>query len=465
MNNNIIELLYNIKNNIKIVEGDDYDKSVLDAIETDFLQLLELIKLFLISERDTYYGYFLMNMVFKVNYSEHDIAGIKLNTIPPVFSSNPLLLCKFSLKNIIYIVCHEIDHVVFDHPALMAKEIANNPNNLLKFNIAADAAVNDGINLEIKEKAYRFMEAPTGCITSKTIGKMIGEPVFSNENYAYYFELIKDKSIKENAKNNMLDNCVDRPNQNSDSSKNSKNNSKNDVVTINNVGKIEDHNWQTEGDHEDVNQIVKEIMNTVLETMDKETRGKMPEHFLEQIKLINRPAVISWQSLLKKYVGTISANKRKTKTRLNRRQPERFDIPGRVDEKILKIVVAIDTSGSMSDEMIGYVFNEIFSIIGKRKHEITVIECDAEINKVYVAKKRGDINTKVTGRGGTSFTPVIEYINNNRKFRDALLIYFTDGFGDLEIPKPKTYRNLWVVFDDVNNLSIKNPYGSVITMK
>ena len=84
-----------------------------------------------------------------------------------------------------------------------------------------------------------------------------------------------------------------------------------------------------------------------------------------------------------------------------------------------------------------------------------------------------DVQTKMKGRGGTSFIPVIRYINGEKeysdvkkypmagKYRDALLVYFTDGYGDYEIPKPKTYRNLWVVLHDVKNLSLKNPYGDV----
>ena len=85
------------------------------------------------------------------------------------------------------------------------------------------------------------------------------------------------------------------------------------------------------------------------------------------------------QAILKKYIGTISANKKSTRTRLNRRQPERFDLSGSVDDKVLKIVVAIDTSGSMSDQMISQIFNEIFAILAKRKHDISVIECDATV--------------------------------------------------------------------------------------
>ena len=131
---------------------------------------------------------------------------------------------------------------------------------------------------------------------------------------------------------------------------------------------------------------------------------------------------------------------------------------------MIKIVVAIDTSGSVNDEMIARIFNEIFSILAKRKHDITVIECDAEVQRVYKAKTPDDIKTKVAGRGGTWFSPVIEYINKNKYFRDALLIYFTDGYGETEIPRPLTYRNLWVVIDDAKNLSVKEPYGVVLTL-
>ena len=150
--------------------------------------------------------------------------------------------------------------------------------------------------------------------------------------------------------------------------------------------------------------------------------------------------------------------------RLNRRQPERFDLSGSVDDKVLKIVVAIDTSASVDDNMIGQIFNEIFAILAKRKHDITVIECDAEVRRVYKAKTPADIKKKVTGRGGTRFSPVIDHINKDKYYRDALLIYFTDGYGEIEIPKPRTYRNIWVVIGDSRHLSVKEPYGAVLTL-
>ena len=118
MQNDITATLYRIKENIKAIENRaENTEAILHEIESDFFALMELIKLFLISRRDSYYGYIYMNMTFQVNFFVPCIAGIQLNTFPAVFESNPLLLCKFSLKEIIYIVCHEIDHIVLNHPA------------------------------------------------------------------------------------------------------------------------------------------------------------------------------------------------------------------------------------------------------------------------------------------------------------------------------------------------------------
>ena len=62
MDGNITEILYRIKTNIAAVEGGDTKEPIIREIEADFYNLMELIKLFLISERDSYYGYFLMNL-------------------------------------------------------------------------------------------------------------------------------------------------------------------------------------------------------------------------------------------------------------------------------------------------------------------------------------------------------------------------------------------------------------------
>lgn len=474
MNQDITALLYCIKENIAAIEAGESFDPLLEEVRSDFLEFMELCKLFLISERDSYYGYFLMNMQFSVNFGVNSIAGIKLNTFPPVFESNPLLLCKFKLKEILYVICHEIDHIVLNHPAEMVKaNPTKDEQTFYEFNLAADAAVNDRIDHEIKAENRAFLLQPDGVITSQVLKGMfdIRCAVRPLENYAYYFKLISGKKQKdeENAPGNGQDSMMQQQNKQDGTEQRGETPGQqqaegNDIVTATNCGELTDHNWEAGDDAEDAQAVVREFVNAAVDMMNEESRGLMPARFMSQVELINKPPVLSWQAILKKYVGTISANKRKTRMRLNRRQPERFDLSGRVDDKILKIAVAIDTSGSVNDHMIAQIFNEIFAILAKRKHEITVIECDAQVQRVYRVKNAGEIQKKVAGRGGTMFTPAIEYINNDKYFRDALLIYFTDGFGERDIPKPKTYRNLWVVFDDERHLSLKEPYGVVLKL-
>lgn len=453
----IKECLYRIKDNIDAVENGQREQAIFDEIELDFYEMLELIKLFMISERDSYYGYFMMNLSYHADFCLNCIAGIRLNTYPPVMDSNPLLLCKHSLKEIIFIICHEIEHIVLNHPAEMVKANPTNDSEIFEcFNIAADASVNDRLRYEIEWENRGFMTVPDGCILSETIGKMFRlRNVRPLENYQYYYKLIKKKDISED------NNSEGTPQDGSDGDRNDSDN----IITAENCGKSDDHNWQAGDDADEITSVIREFINESYEMMNDETRCLMPAYFLEQVKRINEPPKISWKKLLKKYVGTIAAGKRKTRTKLNRRQPNRFDLSGDINDKMLKIVVAIDTSGSVTSREIAEIFNEIFAILAKRQYRITVIECDSEIQRIYIVNKPSDVKNDVAGRGGTYFTPVIAHINSDRYYRDALLIYFTDGYGEDKIPKPLTYRNLWVITGKRNELSLKNPYGAVVSFE
>lgn len=466
---NIAALLQDMKSSVSEFEQTE-DTAILQRIDADFQRFAQLVTLFLIAERDTYYGYFLMSMALRTNYAVSTIAGIRLGEYPPVFETNPLILLKYSLKEILYIFCHEIDHVVFNHPAEMMKSNPEgNPELFELFNYAADASVNDMLNAEIKH-GKKFMQAPKGVVTSKVIrDKFRLSRVQPLESYQYYFDLIKHHA-------NMLgepqqDGIAPIPSGSAESDNEA--GSSNVITAAGAAGNINDHAWTFAAEHDEpasesaeaMAEAVKELLNEVDSMMDGEARGLMPARFSTAVARANKPPALNWKAILKKYVGTIAADKVKTRMRLNRRQPQRFDLSGTRESKTLKIVVAIDTSGSVSDKEIEQIFSEIFAIIARRSFELTVIECDEEIQRVYQLKSPKDLPNRVEGRGGTSFTPVIEYINKRRYFRDALLIYFTDGYGEVSIPRPLTYRNLWVVLGNTSSLSVENPYGLALPLE
>ena len=174
MQTDIVQLLMNIKLNIAAVEQGERSASVLNEIEADCTQMLELMKLFLISERDSYYGYFLMNLTYEVDFSSRSIAGILLNRFPPVFHTNPLLLCKFTLKEILFIVCHEIDHIVLNHPAEMLKSltVTSNPSGA---NFS-----NSSCQLYVSEVGQTISDLLSGCEHIYTIVcKVFPRPISS----------------------------------------------------------------------------------------------------------------------------------------------------------------------------------------------------------------------------------------------------------------------------------------------
>ena len=151
--------------------------------------------------------------------------------------------------------------------------------------------------------------------------------------------------------------------------------------------------------------------------------------------------------------------------RLNRRLPERYDLLGTLPSRILKIVLAEDTSGSVSNKDHEYIFREIFGILGDVKAEITYIQFDTEVKLVQKIKNKEELTGEIRGYGGTSFTPVINYVNENA-FRDAILVFFTDGMGEREIPKPLVQSVMWVLTDKKEYLSLspEKTYGEVLTL-
>ena len=103
------------------------------------------------------------------------------------------------------------------------------------------------------------------------------------------------------------------------------------------------------------------------------------------------------------------------------------------------MLLAIDTSGSVSNEELSEFMNEIHHI-HKAGVDITIVQCDTSIRSIEAYKGKNDL--KVKGRGGTEFYPVLDYYNANLK-KYTSLVYFTDGECYTDV-KPKG-NTLWVL--------------------
>lgn len=139
----------------------------------------------------------------------------------------------------------------------------------------------------------------------------------------------------------------------------------------------------------------------------------------------------------------------------NRRFPQRVgEIPGRRRRPPKpKLLVGIDTSGSMSGEALGRVAREIQRLA--RHATLTLAECDAAIHRIYpLAGSLGPF----TGGGDTSFVPVFEEARAARRFEG--LVYFTDGKGNLPRTAPSV-PTLWVL---THGDPFRPAWGSVVRL-
>lgn len=180
--------------------------------------------------------------------------------------------------------------------------------------------------------------------------------------------------------------------------------------------------------------IIKEVAENIIKS-----RGTIPSELVEILKKINevQPAKFDWKSYLRRFAGgSTKIYTKKTRRKYNKRYE---DNPGLKIKPRRHILFAIDTSGSVSTEELKECLNELYHV-QKTGTEITVIQADSAISHIGPFDHRKDF--KIHGRGGTSFSPVLEYYNENTH-KYTCLIYFTDG--EAPAPVPARGRMLWVL--------------------
>lgn len=188
------------------------------------------------------------------------------------------------------------------------------------------------------------------------------------------------------------------------------------------------------------------MVRDLVSQAETKSRGFVPGHYQSMIDALYEQPEIPWQRELSQIIGAVKIPYRKTRLRKNRRQPHRNDLLGRLPDKTVNVAMIWDTSGSVSDEELQWGFNEAFEVIKLVKSEVTIIECDMVVQRVYTVKSREEVDLTPKGRGGTSFTPAFQWIKENNKKFDVV-IYFTDGEGEREIEAERcgNPKYFWVV--------------------
>ena len=419
---NVTEVL---KSNRK---GNKFEVKIEEDFKRDFFSLVNKVNLSLMEDNENFYGYFLFQMEREIRFDISSATSVNFKGAKYVMYFNPIIFLELNMKQMETTIKHEILHVISQH-LIRAKELKGKYSTLA-LNISMDVVVNQYLDY-----------LPPYSITLEYINNKYDMKLEPYKTFEYYLEKVQTE--------------LDLQEENDEG----------EEVDSNENVIVDFDPERTHDMWEESDEVDEKTLNEFTEKFaDSAQKGKNPNYIDAMIKsLKNRNGELPWNLFLKKLMGTIEANKKKPVTRRNRRQPSRLDLRGELRGHKAEIAVAIDISGSISDEEFKQAIKEVLAIVKSHNQEITIIECDKEIRRAYKVKSPRDVQERIATGGGTKFSPVFEYANNKKI---NLLIYFTDGKGEEKLEViPRGYKTLWVISGRGDKLSLREPFGVVKKLK
>jgi predicted metal-dependent peptidase len=375
--------------------------------------------------REPFYGLFLigLNKELSDSVATACVAKDGINTklvISPKFWETLGDGCKVAVLK------HELLHIAFKH-----LQMFDEYEDKTLLNVAADLEINQYIQDEYKDKTWDGLEIDHAPWAELKLPEKAGT--------RKYYELIK-KEAEQNPDGDVAK-FLDAANAaNGDGEPREITLGDGTKVTV----KASHEFWKQ---YENMDEAEKKLMEKQIEHQLKDTanqvqkqRGHIPGELKELIDslYVSEEAVIDWRAYLRRFNGMAS----KVFTKKTRRKPNKrfYGNPALKIKQKKNTLVAIDTSGSVSNDDLREFLSEIHHIY-KTGTEITVIECDAQIGNVYEYKGQFSDDYKVSGRGGTSYEPVLDYLFEH-KDRFQNLIYLTDG--ECSVREAPCKPTLWV---------------------
>ena len=171
--------------------------------------------------------------------------------------------------------------------------------------------------------------------------------------------------------------------------------------------------------------------------------GKLGGELRRMIDHLLQPQ-LPWRMLLARYM-TALARDDYSYSRPSRREGD-FIMPS-LRSQSLDLVVAVDTSGSIKDGEMEEFIDEIDALKGQVRARVTLLPCDAKLCDgapwLFEPWEQFRRPEGVKGGGGTSFTPVFDWVEQAGR-RPDLLVYFTDAEGAFPKVEPP-YPVIWLV--------------------
>ena len=365
--------------------------------------------------KEPFYGHYLTGVPKEVS-TKVDTAAVALMKRELVkLMVNPAFWESLTEEKRYGLVKHEVLHLVFKHLLKMSGF-----RNKALYNVAADLVVNQYISR---------IQLPDGAITLERLWYL--KPAFGialepNMDVGYYYHQLS-KILSQLPKKSFND-LVEKLDE--------KEQSPQAIIDISVLLKgehpeIKKHEfWKAfeELSPAEIKIMEQQVNNNLKQAVERVKQkssfyGHLPNGLIERLDQLMEAMKpqFNWKRILRLFAAT--SNSTYVKNTLRRPSKRYGTTPGIRIMRRNRLLVAVDTSGSIQMAELKVFFSEIYHL-WKQGAEVWVVECDAAIQNSY--PYRGVTPTEIRGRGGTHFDPPIEYANT--VYRPDAIVYFTDGY-------------------------------------
>jgi predicted metal-dependent peptidase len=303
-------------------------------------------------------------------------------------------------KEIEFLFGHEVLHCVYDH---FGRRGSRDPQ---LFNIANDFAVNaDLIKHRVGEKI-----TTVPCLHDTKYDGMSSEEIY---------DILYEKAEKIDI-GDLLDKMID---EHLDGEGDADSDGDGDQE-----GKGKGRPKLSDSDRQAIKDEIKEAMLAAAATTDG--AGNIPAGVMRMIKELTEPQM-NWRELLRMNLeSTIKSDY--TWMRPSRRGWHMEAVmPGRKNDEMIDIAIAIDTSGSIGEKMLKDFLGEIQGIMDSfPAYKIHVVSFDTDTyNPVQYDSDNLDsiVDYEPAGGGGTDFDAIYRYLKDE-DIQPRRLVVFTDGY-------------------------------------
>ena len=339
-------------------------------------------------------------------------AGVRVNPDTAQFEMlyNPDFFDSLPEEQVLGVLKHEMYHLIFEHVTSRKPEGINH----VKWNVAADLAINSHLQGEL----------PDNCCMPG-VGPFEDLPLYQTAEW-YLANLPQNEEQDGGKGEGNGESGEGEPGD----------------------GNFDDHSgWDADGDSPEqqaANQMAKERlkqnMKKAAQAASTASKGWGSISADMKQEIISRMETkVNWRNVLRYFIKTSQrASRRSSVKRINKRYA--YIHPGKKIQRQAKIAIALDQSGSVSDEMLVTFFSELDKLA--KLASFTVIPFDTRVDKslVYEWKKGKSHSAERVMCGGTCFDAPTKYVNDRGDFDGVIILT------DMEAPKPKACKaqRMWM---------------------